>query len=256
MLPPHDHYAEPFAGGAAVLLSKPKPSGRAKTEWLSDVNPDIVNFWRVLQRSDSRRRLIEQVELTPYSRAVYGDCITALRDGGGDAVRRAWAYVVTCNQGRNGLGAFESRWSYGKGGSNQHAKSWAMLPEKLEHAGHRMRGVRIECASYEKILERIGSSMMTAAFLDPPYLPETRLKPKVYDHEFTDDDHRCLLRIVCNSKARIILCGFRNCLYDEWLCDGWRRTDFKGRSYTGLRTNGHSLRRTLSLWANYDPPSK
>ncbi len=251
MLPPHDHYAEPFAGGAAVLLSKPKPSGRAKTEWLSDVNPDIVNFWRMIQRPDSRRRLIEQVEMTPYSRAVYGDCIAVVRDGGGQAVRRAWAFLVTCNQGRNGLGAFASRWSYGKGGTNQHADSWANLPARLERAGRRMRGVRIECVPYDKMLEGIDSPR-TAVVLDPPFSPETRLKPKVFDHEFTDDDHRRLLRIVRKLKSRIILCGYRNRLYDEWLNDGWRRTDFKGTRYTELTIKAHKLpRRVLSIWRSY-----
>ncbi|MCH8851825.1 MAG: DNA adenine methylase [Planctomycetes bacterium] len=250
LLPPHDLYAEPFAGGLSVLLSK----RISEREHIADINADLINFWRVIQRSASRRRLIAQVEMTPYSRAVYGDCIAMLNDGGGDAVRRAWAFLITCNQGRNGLGAFASRWSHGKSGSNQHADSWANLPAKLEQAGRRMQGVRIECVPYDKMLEI--DSPQAVILLDPPYSPETRLKPKVYEHEFTDDDHRCLLHIVRKLKSRVILCGYRNRLYDEQLCDGWQRRDFKGRSYTGLRTNGHSLRRTLSVWTNYEPPSK
>ncbi len=247
LLPAHDHYVEPFAGSATVLLSK--PLSKTGTECLSDINPDIANFWRVVQRPDSRRRLIEQVEMTPYSRAVYRDCIAVVRDGDGNAVRRAWSFLVTCNQGRNGLGAFESRWSYGKGTSNQHADSWARLPRRLQQAGRRVRCVQIECLPYEEILERFNSPN-TLVFLDPPFLPETRLKPRVYQDEFTHADHMRLLRIVRNLKARVILCGYGSELYREGL-KGWRRTDFKGTRHTERTIKAHKLpRRVLSVWAN------
>ncbi len=98
MLPPHDHFIEPFAGTAAVLFAKPKPSRESETECISDIDQNIVNFWRVVQRANSRRRLIEQVEMTPYSRAVYRDCVASVREGGGDSVHRAWAFLVTCRQ--------------------------------------------------------------------------------------------------------------------------------------------------------------
>ena len=219
LMPPYDHYVEPFAGGAAVLLSKPA----SKTEFISDINPDLADFWQVVRRPDSLRRLIERVELTPYSRAVYQECIAAVRDGGGDAIRRAWSFLVTCSQGRNGLSAFESRWSYAKGVSNQHADLWAKLPARLHRAGRRLRYVQVECLPYDEILGRFDSPK-TLVFLDPPYLPQTRTKPNVYEHEFTRDDHRRLLQIVRRLRAKVMLCGYMSDLYGEML-DGWRRTN-------------------------------
>lgn len=148
MLPPHDHYIEPFAGTAAVLLAQPK--SKAKTEVL-------------------------------------------------------------------------------------------------------LRGVRIECLSYEDVLI---DSPKTVAFLDPPYMPETRVELDVYPHEFTHKEHKRMLHIVCKlKKTKVILCGYRNGLYDEML-DGWRRTDFKIKSYAGPTIKGRKLPpRVLSVWTDYDPPS-
>ena len=86
-------------------------------------------------------------------------------------------------------------------------------------------------------------------------MPETRTKPNVYQHEFTRDDHRRLLRIVRRLRAKVILCGYKSDLYGEML-DGWRRTDIRGRSFTELSSKGRKLPyRVLSLWTNYEPPS-
>jgi DNA adenine methylase len=45
MLPPHECYVEPFAGGAAIFFLKP-PS---KAEALNDINGEIVNLYRVVK---------------------------------------------------------------------------------------------------------------------------------------------------------------------------------------------------------------
>jgi site-specific DNA-adenine methylase len=43
--PPHETYLEPCAGGAAVLLNKP----RARTEVLTDLDPTIIKMLRALR---------------------------------------------------------------------------------------------------------------------------------------------------------------------------------------------------------------
>lgn len=45
LLPSHEHYVEPFAGSLAVLLAKP----RSDHETVSDIDGDIMAFWRVLR---------------------------------------------------------------------------------------------------------------------------------------------------------------------------------------------------------------
>lgn len=44
-IPDHSTYIEPFAGGLAVLLSKP----RAKVEVVNDLNTDLITFYRYVQ---------------------------------------------------------------------------------------------------------------------------------------------------------------------------------------------------------------
>jgi len=45
LLPPHEHYVQPFAGSLAVLLAKnPSP-----LETVNDLADDLMNFWRMLR---------------------------------------------------------------------------------------------------------------------------------------------------------------------------------------------------------------
>jgi len=81
-------------------------------------------------------------------------------------------------------------------------------------------------------------------YADPPYLPETRLKKKVYRHEYTRDQHVELLDVLAGLNASVLVSGYASALYDDRL-RGWRRVDFKGDSHIGPRVE--------SVWLNYDP---
>src|SRR5690625_4153363 len=65
LLPPHEHYVEPFGGSLAVLLTKP----RSRMETVNDLDGDLQTFWRVLR--DQSSELARVCTLTPHSRAEY-----------------------------------------------------------------------------------------------------------------------------------------------------------------------------------------
>jgi DNA adenine methylase len=49
-LPAHEHYVEPFCGSLAVLLAK----APARIETVSDLDGDLVTFWRVLREQPAQ----------------------------------------------------------------------------------------------------------------------------------------------------------------------------------------------------------
>ena len=79
-------------------------------------------------------------------------------------------------------------------------------------------------------------------YIDPPYLLSTRTG-KQYKHEMTDKDHMEFLDTLLNSKAKIMLCGYRHPLYDEKLKE-WKRIELKNQSTSGRVT-------TEIIWMNY-----
>jgi DNA adenine methylase len=92
LLPPHEHYVEPFAGSLAVLLAKP-PSAM---ETVNDLNCDLMIFWRVLR--DQLADLERVCALTPHSRAERN----AAYESAPDDLERARRVWVTLTQGRGG----------------------------------------------------------------------------------------------------------------------------------------------------------
>ena len=81
-------------------------------------------------------------------------------------------------------------------------------------------------------------------YVDPPYLPETRTKKKLYRHELDEAGHERLLLELCGVGARVMMSGYASPMYNELLGDWWvesREVMTRG----GLRVE--------SLWMNYNP---
>src|SRR5262245_38736155 len=90
LMPGHTHYVEPFAGGLAVLLAR---SGEGVSEVVNDLNGDLVNFWRVLQREETFARFSRAVQAIPFSRREWEEAKAHLlsTDHSTDDVERAVA---------------------------------------------------------------------------------------------------------------------------------------------------------------------
>lgn len=79
-------------------------------------------------------------------------------------------------------------------------------------------------------------------YCDPPYVLSTRSR-RQYRFEMTDDDHEALLQELRKSRAKVMLSGYENSLYDRYL-NGWRKEQIAARAQnTGLRVE--------TLWMNY-----
>ena len=90
LMPEHTHYVEPYAGGLSVLLAK-DPEG--VSEVANDLNGDLTNFWRVLQRDESFGRFQRTLEAVPFSEAEWRDARSA---PAGDPVEDAVRFFVHC----------------------------------------------------------------------------------------------------------------------------------------------------------------
>lgn len=102
LLPAHEHYVEPFAGSLAVLLAKP-PS---MMETVSDLDGDLMNFWRVLR--DRPHDLERACALTPHSRAEHQGSYEPAADDL-ERARRIW---IRLTQGRSGQHHLRTGWRY------------------------------------------------------------------------------------------------------------------------------------------------
>lgn len=242
-MPPHLCYVESFGGAAGVLLQKP----RAYAEVYNDLDGDVVNFFRVLQDPERRRRLIELCELTPYAREEF----EIAWEPTDDAIERARRTCIRAQMGFGSAGATKGTTGFRVDtkrdyGTSQHL--WAEYPDQLAAVGARFTGVLVENLEAVRLM-RMHDAPTTLHFVDPPYLHSTRSrtvsKSRGYKHEMSDDEHIALIEALHTLAGMVVLCGYPSPLYEDRLVD-WDRRQTTARA-AGRR--GCSIR-TEVLWLN------
>lgn len=249
--PPHRRYVEPFGGAASVLLRKP----RVYAEVWNDLDGEVVNFFRVLRDPAMAARLVELLELTPYSRAEFEVSRTML--AAMDDVERARTLVVRSFMGfgsnahssmPNGHRQTGFRASSNRSGTTP-SGDWRNYPDSLRQIISRMRGVNLESRPAAFVIEK-QDSPETLFYCDPPYVHATRssgakhddVKYRMYRHEMNDAGHAELLEQLRSVKGMVVLSGYHTDLYDQALA-GWTRRE-KETYADGARP------RTEVLWLN------
>ena len=99
----------------------------------------------------------------------------------------------------------------------------------------------VDALSFLKGYDFQGNELVYA---DPPYLPETRQREKVYRCEYTYEDHTRLLKLLVTLPCMVMISGYSNDLYDLELL-GWRKISFSAMSHSGVRVE--------CVWMNFEP---
>ncbi|MGO1073826.1 hypothetical protein [Lysobacter sp. CA199] len=83
-------------------------------------------------------------------------------------------------------------------------------------------------------------------YVDPPYLPETRRRDRIYRCDYSDADHVALLELLRTLPCAVMISGYESDLYSDML-NGWRRITFDAKTHVDVRQE--------SVWMNYAEPS-
>jgi len=269
MMPPHLAYVEPFFGGGQVLFARDSqrdwfvgggdqtgklpPHLSGSSEVINDIHGELMNFWRVLQDDDLLAQFRRRVEATSFSQVEFDE---AADYATGSQVERAVKFFIRARQSRQGLmkdfaTLTRNRTRGGKHngghGINEQASAWLSVVEGLPDVHHRLRGVIILCDDALKLIcQQDGDKVLM--YLDPPYLHGTRVTTNDYQFEMTDEVHAELISTIKQCKAKVILSGYPNDLYDRELAD-WNRKDISiDNKASGKRTKD---KKTERLWTNF-----
>lgn len=234
LFPAHECYVEPFGGGGAVLLAKP----RSRLEVYNDLDGDMVALFRVLR--DKPEELAASVALTPFAREEHEISYSETNDD----VERARRVLVRSHFGHGSSGIHRATGfrAAGMRAGTLPVHGWMTLPDTVKNSAERMRGVVIERRPAVQVMQA-HDSLSTVHYVDPPYLPETRDKGRDYKHEMTRAEHEEMLAAIRDLRGSVVLSGYASPLYDAALHD-WRRAEIKARADRGSA-------RLEILWCNF-----
>ena len=235
--PKHTCYTEAFGGAAGVLIQKE----RSYAEVYNDLDGEIVNLFAVLRSEDKRNRLIEQLILTPYAR----DEFELAWEPTDDIVECARRIIIRSQMGFGSAGATKGKTGFRIDTKRLYGTAqslWSEYPEHLAHVGQRLSGVLIENKDAIQVLKD-HDAHTTLHYVDPPYVHNTRYVSakhgRFYRHEMDDSQHIQLLETLMGLEGMVVLSGYENDLYNDYL-RGWVKRTTKSRISssrgTGVRT--------------------
>ena len=131
---------------------------------------------------------------------------------------------------------------------NEQVSAWLSAVDGLQDAHERLSQVEILC---QPAVDVISSRDHENAFfyLDPPYVPETRVAGE-YSHEMTVEDHEEFLSVVNKCSGRVMISGYDSELYNDSLSEEWRRVEIKTKKHSSSSKEKPTA--TEVLWMNYN----
>lgn len=239
-MPEHVCYVEPFGGAAGVLLQKP----RSYSEVYNDLDGEVVNLFRVLRNPELNQRLQDACRLTPYSR----DEFCHAQAPATDSVERARRMVVRACMGFGSAAGIGGNSGFRGDSKRKYATAahlWERYPENLAALCQRLQGVIIENKDALSVM-RAHDAETTLHYIDPPYVPETRVQGnRYYAHEMTVEGHEQLLAVARTMTGMVMNSGYDAEVYNDML-SGWAKTEKASRISAGRGTKV----RTECLWLN------
>lgn len=226
-LPYRNTYVEPFAGSAAVLLSRSK----SRLEVLNDRYSGISCFYRCLR--DKPEELIDRLSMSINSKEEFYYCKQTWENCE-DPVERAarWYYMLSYSfgsMGRHWLRNF-----------NAHAGKLLNRLPSFREIHERLKDVQIDnCDWYDCLIDY--DSKDTVFYIDPPYLDTPT---GTYKHNMSKQDHVNLLNTIHGLDGFVAISGHGDPLYEQYEWDD--RIEFVKQYSIGGMTDKDGYERDLN----------
>lgn len=234
---PHTVYAEPFAGGAAVLFAKPRQSGNKYAEVINDTNELLINMYRQAQLHPAE--FAKLVNATLHSQSDYERAKKICKNPDDyDEMTRAWAMYVNLNMSFAYKAGHGWRYSF----NSRDSSGWHNRKRRLSDILRRLEKVYIGCEDALDFIRR-WDSPQTLFYCDPPY-PDTNQGH--YDG-YTMDDFAALCDVLDSAQGSYILSNYAQ---DIEPVSAQERIEVKARmtASNGKARKHHDTERTEILW--------
>jgi DNA adenine methylase len=212
------HVVVPFAGSLAELQHI-----EASNIVASDINSNVINLARCVKDDTLRRRLISDLDRTPFHELELDEAQKRCKARGGEIVAEEVDYAAACDyfvtswMGRSSVtgtkdefhGRISSRWNSNGGSSGVRFRN---ATRSLVEWGRIMRRCEFRCLDCFAFLAKCQDASGSGIYCDPPF-PDAG---EVYRHPFNETDHRILAaRLTAFTKTRVVARFYEHPLIEE-----------------------------------------
>lgn len=210
----------------------------------NDLDGEVVNLFRVLRDPELNQRLQDACCLTPYARDEFCNA----QEPATDPIERARRMVVRACMGFGSAAGVGGQSGFRSDSKRKYATAahlWERYPANLAAVCLRLQGVIIENKDALAVM-RAHDADTTLYYIDPPYVPDTRVQSnRYYAHEMTIEGHEQLLAVSKTMTGMVMISGYDTEVYNDMLT-GWVKTEKTSRISAGRGTKV----RTECLWHN------
>jgi DNA adenine methylase len=207
-------YIEPFCGGGSVFLNK-KPSHE---ECINDLDLGVIQIYRALR--DEPGEFITRLKRTTYSELAFKRAQNRSEKPFEDYMEQAINEFILRRMSRGGLKKHFAWSTRTRGGQPGDVNAWKTIIEQLPVISDRLEHAIILNKNSVEVIKAFNSPE-SLAYVDPPYLPETRVSTKAYKHEMNTDDHINLAKALISFEGKVLISGYPSTLYKRLYAD-WR----------------------------------
>lgn len=190
---PHARYVEPFVGMGGVFFRR---RCRPKLEVVNDINQDVVNLFRILQRH--YQQLLDVLKWQVCSRAEFVRLVQVDPETLTDLERAARFLYLQ----RAAFGGHAVNRNFGIDFNNGARFNLTKLVPMLEDVHERLAGVLIERLPFADCIRRYDSRPGTLFYCDPPYWGCTDDYGK---NIFSPEDFQVLRDLLAGIQGSFIL---------------------------------------------------
>lgn len=231
-------YCEGFGGGGSVLFAKECKG----VEIYNDLDDSVYNLFKIIS-SDKFEEFSKRITLLGYHRKIFEDCLNKLNSNTfDDDVDKAVCYFYVNRCRFQGCGAFYINKNPRRDMSTS-VSAYLSVVDGLKDVHNRLSRVGFENLDIFDFINKYDSEK-TFFYLDPPYVPSTRVSKKVYNCEMTEEEHVKFCDTVLKIKGMCLISGYDNKIYDVLVENGFHKYSF---------TSGAAWSDKIeTLWWNYD----
>jgi DNA adenine methylase len=217
LMPEHTCYVETNFGSGWVFFAKPI----SKVEIINDINKELINFWRVIQRQHNE--FIERGRYEMYSRELFTEYYTEFMSGKHfQLTNLERAFRFFCLIKESYASKFGSSWGFGskRNSGNSFFNEFKIIDEIAE----RLKHVQIDNKDFQLVIEDYDRDYVWF-FIDPPYI-KTNVNVQYFKSTrnstlgFTLHDHQRLYNTLSKIKGKFLL-TIDDCIFvRERYCEG------------------------------------